>query len=58
MSDRGIITTLCDLLCYVHNRLTSSNANDKDALVQEYKEWLNCIVSEELIPNDILIINN
>ena len=57
MSDQGLKVTLSEVICYAFNRVTSSDTKDKDALIQEYREWLSCIGKPELIPTDVLVIN-
>ena len=49
--------TLEQVISYVLQRVSSSKAGDKDALIQEYSDWLQCLGNPYLICKDVLFIN-
>tara|TARA_B100000945_G_scaffold223761_1_gene180792 strand:+ start:235 stop:441 length:207 start_codon:yes stop_codon:yes gene_type:complete len=57
MSDQDFNETLGEVITYALQRISSSKTNDKDALIQEYSDWLQCLGNPYLICNDILFIN-
>ena len=57
MSNQDFNETLGQVITYVLRRVSSSNAGDKDALIKEYSEWLQCLGNPYLICNNILFIN-
>ena len=57
MSNQDFNETLSQVITYILQRVSSSNADDKDALIQEYSEWLQCLGNPYLICKDILFIN-
>ena len=62
MSNQDLSETLTQVVTYILQRVSSSNAGDKDALIQEYSEWLQCLGNPYLICNnmeqrDDLILN-
>jgi len=57
MSDQDFHETLGHVISYALQRVSSSEAGDKDALIQEYSDWLQCLGNPYLIFQDILFIN-
>ena len=57
MSNQDLSETLTQVVTYILQRVSSSNSGDKDALIQEYSEWLQCLGNPYLICNNILFIN-
>ena len=57
MSNQNLSETLTQVVTYILQRVSSSNSGDKDALIQEYSEWLQCLGNPYLICNNILFIN-
>ncbi len=57
MSNQDLSETLTQVVTYILQRVSSSNAGDKDALIEEYSEWLQCLGNPYLICNNILFIN-
>ena len=57
MSNENFNETLGQVISYALQRVSSSKASDKDALIQEYSEWLQCLGNPYLICNNILFIN-
>ena len=57
MSNENFSETLIQVINYALQRVSSSKAGDKDALIQEYSEWLQCLGNPHLICKDILFIN-
>ena len=57
MSEEQFNETLTQIIGYVLHRITSSKAGDKDALIQEYSDWIQCLGNPYLISKDILFIN-
>ena len=57
MSNKNFNETLGQVITYALQRVSSSNTGDKDALIQEYSEWLQCLGNPYLICKDILFIN-
>ena len=57
MSNQDFNETLGQVITYVLRRVSASKAGDKDALIQEYSEWLQCLGNPYLICNNILFIN-
>ena len=50
--------TLEQVISYVLKRVSSSKAGDKDALIQGYSDWLQCLGNPCLICKDVPFINN
>ena len=57
MSNQDLSETLTQVVTYILQRVSSSKADDKDALIQEYSDWLQCLGNPHLICKDILFIN-
>ena len=57
MSTQDFNETLSQVITYILKRISSSKACDKDALIQEYSDWLQCLGNPYLICKDILFIN-
>ena len=57
MSEQKLDETLAQIISHVMQRITSSKAGDKDALLQEYGDWIQCLGNPYLISKDILFIN-
>ena len=57
MSDHEFNETLAQIIGYVMQRITISNAGDKDALLQEYGDWIQCLGNPYIISKDIFFIN-
>ena len=57
MSIENFNETLGQVITYALQRVSSSKAGDKDALIQEYSDWLQCLGNPYLICKDILFIN-
>ena len=57
MSNQDFNETLGQVITYVLRRVSASKAGDKDALIQEYSDWLQCLGNPYLICKDILFIN-
>ena len=57
MSNQELNETLSHVIAYVLRKVSSSKADDKDALIQEYSDWLQCLGNPHLICKDILFIN-
>tara|TARA_E500000331_G_scaffold269946_1_gene261483 strand:- start:63 stop:269 length:207 start_codon:yes stop_codon:yes gene_type:complete len=57
MSNENFNETLGQVINYALQRVSSSKAGDKDALIQEYSDWLQCLGNPYLICKDILFIN-
>ena len=57
MSEKKFNETLAQIIGYVMQRITSSRAGDKDALLQEFSDWIQCLGNPYLISKDILFIN-
>ena len=57
MSNENFNETLSQVINYALHRVSSSKAGDKDALIQEYSDWLQCLGNPYLICKDILFIN-
>ena len=57
MSDQDFNETLEQVISYVLQRVSSSKAGDKDALIQEYSDWLQCLGSTCLTCKDFPVIN-
>ena len=57
MSNENFNETLGQVISYALQRVSLSKADDKDALIQEYSEWLQCLGNPYLICNNILFIN-
>ena len=57
MSNQDFNETLGQVITYVLLRVSSSKAGDKDALIQEYSDWIQCLGNPYLICKDILFIN-
>ena len=57
MSNQALNETLSQVVTYILQRVSSSNIVDKDALIQEYSDWLQCLGNPYLICKDILFIN-
>ena len=57
MSDQDFNETLEQVISYVSQRVSSSETGDKDALIQEYNEWFQCLGNPCLICKDVLFIN-
>ena len=57
MSNQELNETLGQVITYVLRRVASTKAGDKDALIQEYSDWLQCLGNPYLISKDILFIN-
>ena len=57
MSNENFNETLGQVISYALQRVSSSKASDKDALIQEYSDWLQCLGNPYLICKDILFIN-
>ena len=49
--------TISEVICHMLRRTDIVNTQDQLAIGQEYKEWIECIKSRELIPQNILFIN-
>ena len=48
---------MSDLICHILKRNDQLNTADQLANGQEYREWIKCIKSKELVLQDILFIN-
>jgi len=48
--------TISEVICHMLRRTDIVNTQDQLAIGQEYKEWIECIKSRELIPQNILFI--
>ena len=57
MSDQDFYETLGHVISYALQRLSSCKAGDKEALIQEYSDWIQCLGNPYLICKDILFIN-
>ena len=57
MPDQDFNETLEQVISYVFQRVSSSKADDKDALIQEYSDWLQFLGNPYLICKDFLFIN-
>ncbi len=57
MSNQDFNETLVQVITYVLRRVSASKAGDKDALIQEYSDWFQCLGNPHLICKDILFIN-
>ena len=57
MSDQDFNETLAQVISHALQRGSSSKAGDKDALIQVYSDWLQCLGNPYLIYQDILFIN-
>ena len=57
MPNQDFNETLGQVITYVLRRVSASKAGDKDALIQEYSDWLQCLGNPYLICKDILFIN-
>ena len=57
MSDQDFNETLGQVINYALQRIASSKTSNKDALIQEYSDWLQCLGNPYLICKDILFIN-
>ena len=57
MSDQDFNETLSQVISYALQRISSSKACDKDALIQEYSDWLQCLGNPYLIRRDVFVIN-
>ena len=57
MSNENFNETLGQVISYALQRVSSSKAGNKDALIQEYSDWLQCLGNPYLIYKDILVIN-
>ena len=57
MSNENFNETLGQVISYALQRVSSSKAGNKDALIQEYSDWLQCLGKPYLITKDILFIN-
>ena len=57
MSDQDFHETLGHVIIHALQRVSSSEAGDKDALIQEYSDWIQCLGNPYLICKDILFIN-
>ncbi len=57
MSNQDFDETLSQVITHALNRLSSSKAADRDALIQEYGDWLKCLGNPHWICRDILYIN-
>ena len=49
--------TISEVIFHMLRRTDIVNAQNQLAIGQEYKEWIECIKSRELIPQNILFIN-
>ena len=57
MPNQDFNETLDQVITYVLRRVSALKAGDKDALIQEYSDWLQCLGNPYLICKDILFIN-
>ena len=57
MSNENFNETLGQVISYALQRVSSSKTGDKDALIQKYSDWLQCLCNPYLICKDILFIN-
>jgi hypothetical protein len=57
MSNEKFNETLGQVIIHALQRVSSSKAGDKDALIQEYSDWIQCLGNPYLICKDILVIN-
>ena len=55
--NRSVEETMSDLICHMLKRTDHLNTGDQLAIRQEYREWLKCIKSKDLVPQNILFIN-
>ena len=49
--------TMSEVICHMLKRTDEVNTGDQLAIGQEYREWIKCIQSKELVPQNILFIN-
>ena len=57
MSGQDFNETLEQVIIYVLQRASSSKTGDKNALIQEYSDWLQCLGNPCLIYKDVFFIN-
>ena len=57
MSAQNFNETFEQVISYVLRRVSSSKTGDKDALIQEYSDWLQCLGSTCLTCKGFLVIN-
>ncbi len=49
--------TMSEVICYMLKRTDKVNTSAQLAIGQEYREWIKCIKSKKLVPQNILFIN-
>ncbi len=53
----SIEETMSEVICHFLKRTDLVNVEDKIAIGQEYREWIQCLYNRKIEPQDILFIN-
>ena len=54
---QSVEETMSDLICHMLKRIDYLNSGDQLSIGQEYREWIKCIKSKDLLPQNILFMN-